>query len=149
MPSRVKPLAVGAKIFATIEALGVAWFFIGSCYLDMTAATPPRDAPPDWGTPGYYHRMCLHIIVVAFAALLVAIPNRWIVSSKIFFGLVLLIAVSPLLLCVLLVVSAPASGSDFMTAYFICLMLLAIGLWPLSICLSFWRHRKGETFLYA
>ena len=43
MQSRVKPLAVGCKIFATIEGVVLVWFLIGSWYLDMHSTTPPRE----------------------------------------------------------------------------------------------------------
>lgn len=145
MQSRVKPLAVGCKVIATLEALGMAWFLIGSWYLDMRSATPPRDAPLDWGTPAYYQRTYLRITVVAVMALLVVIPNRWLVSSRILFSITLLMALSPAGLFIIFF----SPGHDFMVAYFLCFMLLLTGLWPLSLCLSFWRNKKGETFLYA
>lgn len=149
MQSRVGPLAVGCKIFATVEALLMAWFLIGSWYLDMHSATPPRDAPLDWGTPAYYHRTYLWIIAVAVVALLVIIPNRWLVSSRISFGIVVIIAVFPLSVGLLFVISELSPSQDFLGAYFLFLMLPLLGLWPVSLCLSFWRHRKGERFLYA
>ncbi len=149
MQSRVRPLAVGCKIFATMEGLALAWFLIGSWYLDMHSATPPRDAPLDWGTPAYYHRTYLSIFVVAVVTLLVLIPNRWLVSSKVLFSVVLVIALLPFLLALLFVVQDLSSVHDFMTAYFLPFMLLLSGLWPVSLCLSFWRYRKGERFMYA
>ncbi len=148
MQSRVKPLAVGCKIFATLQGLASAWFLIGSWYADMHSATPPRDAPLDWGTPAYYHRTYLSMVVVVLVALLVVIPNRWLVCSRVLFSIVLIVSVLPLLFVLLLLVG-DLSSVDFMTAYFIPFILLFSALWPISLCLSFWRHRKGEKFLYA
>jgi len=148
MPSRVKPLAVGCKIFASVEGLASAWFLIGSWYFDMHSATPPRDAPLDWGTPAYYHRTYLWIAVVGIVALLVTIPNRWLVSSRLLFGIVLIVSLLPLLLVWFFMVQDLLSV-DFMTAYFLPFIVLLSGLWPASLCLSLWRHRKGQRFLYA
>jgi hypothetical protein len=144
----VKPLSVGCKIFASIQAIASAWFLIGSWYVEMHSATPPRDAPLDWGTPAYHHRTYLSMAVVAAVALLVVIPNRWLVSSRILFGILLLVSLLPLLFVLLLIVG-DLSSVDFMTAYFVPFILLFSALWPLSLCLSFWRHRKGERFFYA
>ena len=118
-------------------------------YVDMHSATPPRDAPHDWGTPAYYHRTYLCIIAVTVVALLVVTPNRWLVSSRISFSIVLIIALCPLSVGLLFFISELSPGQDFMAAYFLCFMLLLIALWPMSLCLSFWRCRKGETFFYA
>ena len=149
MQSSLKPPAVACKLFASIEAIAVAWFMIGYCYYDLHSATPPRDAPLDWGTPAYRYRMYLRIAAVAAVALLVAIPNRWLVFSRLLFSIALIVSLSPFLFALVLIIETLSPGGDFMGAYLLFFMLLLSALWPVSLCLSFWRVRKGERFLYA
>ena len=86
---------------------------------------------------------------MAVVALLVLIPNRWLVLSRVLFTLVLFISLFPLLLVCLFIVQDLFSIDDFMTLYFVPFIVVLSGLWPVSLCLSFWRYRKGERFVYA
>ena len=151
MQSRLKRLATGCKILATVGWLVIAWFVISILIHDIRATTPPREAPHDWGTAAYYHRIYRSILGVSVVALLAAIPNRWLVFSRIVFSIVLIIALLPL--CFSLFVSLQDFSlvvSDFPNSVFVwAIMMLFSVPWPLSLSLSFWRYRKEEEIFYA
>lgn len=147
----MKISAVAFKILAAIIWLLAAWVTTALDIAEMHSTTPPRDAPHDWGTPAYYHRMLLKIFMVLVVALLAVVPNRWLVFSRTAFVLSLAIALLPF--GVVLVhdwFSDPfMSVSNYLDfgawAFAICIF----GPLPLAIILSFWRKQKGGKVTYA
>lgn len=151
MQSRLKHLAMGCKICASVEWLVICWFITSMLVHELRATTPPREAPHDWGTAAYYHRIHRSILGVSIVGLLAVIPNRWLVFSRIVFCIVLIISLLPLCFS-LFVISQDfdLAVSDFPNSAIVWGgMMLSNVLWPLSLSLSFWRYRKGEKILYA
>ena len=150
MQLSLKPPAIACKLFASVEAIGVAWFMIRSDIDMLRATTSPRDAE-DWGTPAYYHRLYSSIAIVSLLAILVVIPNRWLVFSRTVFGPSLIIALLPLCLSLFLICSEFHVFSEkfFETLEGSVIMILLSAPWPLSLILSRVRLRRGETFTYA
>lgn len=150
MQSSLKPPAIACKIFASIEAIAVAWFMIGLDIYMLRAASPPRDAT-DWGTPAYYHRLYFSIIIVSLLAVLVVIPNRWLVFSRIVFGPSLIVSLLPLCVSLFLIVVEFDILFDqfFETLEFWAITIFLSAPWPLSLILSRVRFRRGEIFSYA
>ena len=150
MESSLKPPAIVCKVLASIEAIGAAWFLIGLDIYLLHATSPPRDAQ-DWGTPAYYHRLYFNIAIVSLAAVLVLMPNRWLVFSRVVYSPSLIVALLPLGLS-LLFISEDFSliFSDFFGTFFWwVVMILLSAPWPLSLIFSRMRFRRGAVFTYA
>jgi hypothetical protein len=150
MQSNLKPPAIACKILASIEAVAAAWFLIGLDIYMLHATSPPRDAT-DWGTPGYYHRLYFSISIVSLLALLVVVPNRWLVFSRVVFGPSLIVALLPFCFS-LLFISEDFSLilSDFFgTFVWWAIAIFLSAPWPLSLIFSRMRFRRGEIFTYA
>jgi hypothetical protein len=145
MRELLKVLAWLCKITAMVIWLGIAWTFIGIDVLNLRATSQPmyRDAPQDWGAPAFKHRTYLEIAELAMMAVLAVLPNRWLVFSPVTFALSLLIALSPFFY---LIISSIREWSDLI---FVALLIPLCGPLPLSITLSFLRHRQGEKIFYA
>ena len=153
MQSRLEPLAIVCKTFATIEAVGAACIIIGLDIFDMINIVenlpPPSRAPLDWGTPAYCHRMYLSIAIVLLIAIFVVIPNRWLVSSRKVFVPSLIIALLPFCLSMLMLTDESVSGILVAPLYQYVGMILLTAPWPISLILSRMRFRRGEAFTYA
>jgi hypothetical protein len=147
MQSSLKPPAVACKVLASIEAIAVAWFMIGLDVNLLLATTPSRDAPDDWGTPAYDHRLYVSIAITSLIAVLVVVPNRWLVFSRAVFGPSLIVALLPLCFSLFLICSL--FRELFETAMFGAIMILLSAPWPLSLIISRMRLRRGEIFTYA
>ena len=151
MQSSLKPPAVACKVLASIEAIAVAWFMIGLDVNLLLATTPNRDAPDDWGTPAYDHRLYVSIAITSLIAVLVVVPNRWLVFSRAVFGPSLIVALLPLCFSLFLICSEfhILSYQLFETAMGGAIMILLSAPWPLSLIISRMRLRRGEIFTYA
>lgn len=147
----MKALALLCKFLAAFIWSLAALFTIARVNVDAHATEPPRDAPADWGTPAYFHRMWLGIAVIVLVAALALIPNRWLVFSRTAFVISLIITLVPLGVVLVL----DSMHDPFMSAR----NYLAPGAWafvgvvfgplPASLTLSFWRQHKGEKVTYV
>jgi hypothetical protein len=147
MRRALKRLALACKVMAVAVWVGggavkILWIFSG-----MWAANPPRDAPPDWGTPSYFHRTYLEIFIILVVALLSAIPNRRLVVSPVAFSLSLLSVLFPLCAVLIRNLSGPFSGPPDLFGWFLLIFIFAP--LPLSLLLSFWRHQTGAEVSYV
>ena len=152
MQSNLQPLAITCKITASVQAMAAAWLLIGDDIYMLRATSPPRDVM-DWGTPAFYHRLYVHIAVESLLVILVLIPNRWLVFSRITFMLSLAISLLPLGVILLLTCSdfdTPFNQARFLaTLGFAAYMIILSAPWPLSVILSRTRFRRGAIFTYA
>lgn len=132
------------KIAAILFWLGMTCVKVGLDISDLRGANPPtyRDAPGDWGTPGFYHRTYLEIAILGLLFVLAVLPNRWLVSPLIAFIITLLIALIPL--CLLL-----ASLKVFADLLWAAPLIVFFSLLPLSLIFSFRRSRTGEKVGYV
>jgi hypothetical protein len=136
---------LGAVIWLGLAVIKINW------YIDeMHMSTPPREAPQDWGTPAYFHRTFLEILVLSVIALISVVPNRWLVFSPIAFCVSLLIALFPLCFVLVQNFSQPFNtvGIVFAPSNLVA-MVFIFGPVPLSLTLSFWRQRRRETVAYV
>lgn len=150
MQSSFRPFAVTCKIFASIEAIVVTWFWVGLDIYMLRATSPPRDAI-DWGTPAYYHRLYTNIVIESLLTILVVIPNRWLVFSRITFIPSFVISLLPLGFSLFLICTEfDILFYQFLeTLEFWAITILLSAPWPLSVILSRIRFRRGEVFVYA
>lgn len=153
MQTLTKWAALGCKIIAVAAWLCVGWVKVSLDVSDLLATNQPmyRDAPQDWGTPAFYWRTCLEIVVICGCFVLSALPNRWLVSRRPVFWSALVFALLPLGDFV-----ATFSGhelhslSDVMWTVFTVVMLSPLLVFlPFSLAMSFWRRKKGEKVLYV
>ena len=150
MQSSLKLLAVACKVFASVEAIAVAWFMVGLDICELQAATPSRDVE-DWGTPAYYHWLYASIAIVSLLAILAVVPNRWLVLSRAIFVPSVVVALLPLCFSLFLICGEFDIFSDQFAETLLVwtAMILLSAPWPLSLILSRMRFRKGEQFTYA
>ena len=138
----MKALAIVCKILAAIIWIGIAWFKISLDIMILHLSSPPRESPT---------QIYLEIFVLSVIALLAVVPNRWLVFSRIAFGISLVIALFPL--GVNLIHDWRSDPFMAMRNYLDpeALVFLAFIFCPLpfALSLSFWRRRKGEKVAYA
>jgi len=148
--SGLKPLAVICKVFASIEAIAVAWFMIGLDVYMLRATEPPRDIQ-NWGTPAYYHRLYFSIAITSLLAILVIIPNRWLVFSRVVFVPLIIIALLPLCFSLFLIFSDfDLISHEFLETLEWWMISIFFSVpWPLSLIFSRMRFRRGGIFMYA
>jgi hypothetical protein len=149
MQPLTKWTAVGCKIIASVAWFCVACVKVKLDISDLLATTQPmyRDAPLDWGTPAFYWRTSLEVAVICGCFVLSALPNRWLVFRRPLFWPALVFALLPLGYFI-----ATFSGglSDILGSAFAIVMLSPVLIFlPLSLALSFWRHRKGKRVNYV
>jgi hypothetical protein len=151
MKKSLKTAAFVSKILAVIVWLGMALLTIGVDISEMYAPRPPREAPPDWGTPAYFHRTYLDMALVLVVAVLSIIPNRRLVLSPRAFSLSLLVALLPLCVALIHTFSDPPNiyGRDSFDLVVWAFVIVLFGSLPLSLTLSFWRNRKEQEVTYA
>ena len=150
MQKFLKSLALSCKCLAAIIWLGEALLKIYWDIREMHMSSPPRDAPSDWGTTAYFHRTYLEILVLSVIALLSVVPNRWLVFSPIVFGISVVIALFPFCFVVIENLSQPFNTIGVVFSPFnLVSMIFIFGPLPLSLTLSFWRQRSGESVTYA
>lgn len=143
--------ALVCKIIAALAWFGMAWVKVSLDLSDLLATSQPmyRDAPEDWGTPAFYWRTSLEIVVVCGCFVLSALPNRWLVSRRPIFWGGLIFSLVPLV--------GFAYGfretqniHDIFWVPFVAVMLSPLLIFlPLSLILSRWRHGKGEKVTYV
>jgi hypothetical protein len=137
----IRALAIAFKIIAAIEAIGFISSLISEIILEMRSQL-------------HSHVFIMPIFVMFFLALLVVVPNRWIVRSPILYQICFFIGWL-LFVLILLRVCAGIILSDFAGRFGIDNFLMMGGImllflpWPLSLVLSRIRFKKGESFWYA
>lgn len=147
----MKILAYLCKVLAAILWVGAAYLKIALYIMDLRATTPPRDAPHDWGTPAYYHRTYLEIIMMLSVALLAVLPNCWLVFSRLIFGASIILALVPFGVCLIHDWSSDPfmSWRNYLDPEPWIYGGFVFGPLPLALFLSFWRQRKGAMVRYA
>jgi hypothetical protein len=149
MQTLTKWTALECKIIAGAAWLCVGWFKVSLDISDLLATSQPmyRDAPQDWGTPAFYWRTSLEIVVICGCFVLSALPNRWLVSRRAMFWPALFFALLPM---GYFIATFSGSLSDIPGSAFAIFMLSPVLIFlPLSLSLSYWRHRKGEKVSYV
>jgi hypothetical protein len=146
----LKSLALGFKIPAAMIWCGYAFLKIYWDIGEMHTPSPPRDAPHDWGTTAYFHRIYFEILVLSVITVLSVTPNRWFIFSPVVFCISIIIAIFPFCFVIVENLSQPFTtiGIVFAPANLI-FMIIAFAPLPLSLSFSFWRQRRGEKVGYA
>jgi len=151
MQTLIKWIALAGKIIAAVAWLGVAQVMVSLDLSDLLATSQPmyRDAPEDWGTPAFYWRTSIKVLVICGCFVLSALPNRWLVSRRPVFWMVLIFTLVPMA-NFLAALSKIHEASDLLWAFFGAIVLSPLLIFlPVSLALSFWRHKKGERVTYV
>jgi hypothetical protein len=131
----IRALAIAFKIIVSLEAILIASDFISELIVEMRshALTDP-----------------IFVFIVLFLALLVVVPNRWIVRSPVVYQICLVLTSMPAILALIDICSRIVVSKFTWNDCFGMVVIMVFFLpWPLSLLFSRICFVRGESFWYA